>query len=85
MVVVPRVLPVPPADQPDVDVGIAVKLLVLPLLGVVTDELLPVARLATDLADKTQERRPVEIAPRREALDKPGREVGHTRSRVGFS
>ena len=68
MVVVARLLVVHPADQPDVDVRVAVELRVVALAGVVGDEVAPDVGRPSDQGREVGELGPLEVAPGRDVL-----------------
>ena len=70
MIVIAGVLAVHPADQPDVDVRVSIELLVLPLLRIVTLELLPEALVLPDLARERVELRSTEVNTGSETIGK---------------
>ncbi len=70
VIVIAGVLAVHPADQPDVDVRVAIELLVLPLLRIVTLELLPEALVLPDLARERVELRSTEVNTGSETIGK---------------
>ena len=75
MVVVARVLRVEPADQPDVEVRVAIELDEVARARIVADEALPEARLTREVDDQLRERRPVEVHVLRHPLVNPAGRV----------
>ena len=84
VIVVARVLRVEPADQPEVEVGIAVQLDEVAGTRVVPDEALPEPRLRGELRDEVDQRGPVEIAVLRNPAVDPASQAFHPRRRDGF-
>ena len=78
MVVVARALTVDPADEPDVEVGVAIELLVEAAFGVVSDVGRQRCSAATSSRGKGRHRRAIEIDVRRDALAKPRGEISVT-------
>ena len=71
MVVVARALSVDPADEPHVEVRVAVELLVETRVLVVADERPPEVLCGDELARELRHRRPVEVGVRRNPLAQP--------------
>src|SRR5207247_5623186 len=85
VIVVTRVLRVEPADQPDVDVGVAIQLSEVALLRVVADEVVPERTLVPQASRELGHVRALEVLPRRESFLEPRADVGHPKRRVGLS
>jgi hypothetical protein len=77
VVVVARVLSVDPADEPHVEVGVAVELLVEARLLVVADERPPEVLGDDELGREIGHRRPIEVGVRWNPLADPGSELTH--------
>ena len=85
VVVVAGVLLVEPADQPNVDMGVAVELGEVALVGVVADEVFPETPLAAEAGGDLDELGPVEVPSGGKSLDEEGSDVVHSNRRVGLS
>src|SRR5437764_541851 len=80
VVVVAGVLRVEPADQPDVDVRVAVELCEVPRLRIVTNVLGPEARLAAERGREGVELLPGQVLARSDARMDPVAELCHSRA-----
>ena len=85
MVVEARVLLAVPADEPDVEVDVAVELRVDALVGVVLDQLAPEVSLAAELDGQLGEEGLPEVLVAGQPLGDPGRDVAHTADRTPSS
>ena len=87
MVVVAGVLALRPADQPDIDVGVAVQLCVLALGRVESHVIAPDALLRGDRGGESSEYGTIEIRVGDQPTGEPGSDVdvGHDMSRLGVS
>src|SRR5207249_10267993 len=74
-----------PADEPDVDIGVAVELVVEALGGVVALERLPQHLRLADLDRKPRELRPIQVPVGGKTLANPGCDVRHDKSLLGLS
>jgi hypothetical protein len=85
VVVVARVLAVDPADEPDVEVRVAVELLVEARLAVVADVGLPEMLRCSELGGQVGHLRTREVGVGRDPLTKPLCEGSQLRMRAGVS
>src|SRR4051794_17480287 len=85
VVVVSRVLPVRPADEPHVDVRVAIQLLVVPFVNVVANVLAPQFLFAPDRLREGEQLGPRQVVICGEALRKERCDISHARRRLGLS
>src|SRR5262249_4732765 len=85
VIVVAGVLAVDPADEPDVQVRVAVELLVEARSRVVAGVGAPDVLRCGQLSREARHRRTIEVRVWRNTLTDPGREIAHARRREGVS